>query len=43
MANWVTRMGLGHSSGDGTWRVSGGGEKPLLKGVDSEARFPDET
>lgn len=37
MADWVTWMGLGHSSTGGPWRVSEEWEKLLLRGVDSEA------
>lgn len=35
-------MGLGHSCRHATWRVSDEWEKPLLKGVGSEARSPTE-
>lgn len=43
MADWMTRMGLGHSSTDGTWRVSDKRENLLLRGVGSEVGSSDET
>lgn len=43
MADWVIRMGPGHSCTGGPRRVSEEWEKLLLRGVDSEAGPSDAT